>query len=52
MFCDAQTSGGLLVSVPEKYKEQVLDELYGQGLECAVVIGRITGNGEGIISVI
>ena len=52
MFCDAQTSGGLLVSVPGKNKVQVLNELSVQGVECAVVIGRITGTGEGIISVI
>jgi selenium donor protein len=52
MFCDAQTSGGLLVSIPGKYSEQVLKELSEQGIDNAVVIGRITGKGLGIISVV
>lgn len=52
MFCDAQTSGGLLVSIPEKYSQQVFSELAVQGIENAVVIGRITNQGNGIISVI
>jgi selenophosphate synthase len=51
MFCDAQTSGGLLVAMPEKFKDQVLKELSAQGIDCAVVIGKITGKGTGIISV-
>jgi cysteine desulfurase len=52
LFCDAQTSGGLLVSIPEKYTQQVLSELAVHGVENAVVIGRITNQGNGIISVI
>jgi cysteine desulfurase len=52
MFCDAQTSGGLLVSIPEKYAEQVLKELSDQGVENAVVIGRISEKGTGLIKVI
>jgi cysteine desulfurase len=52
MFCDAQTSGGLLVSIPGKYGEQVLKELSEQGIDNAVVIGRITGKGSGLINVI
>lgn len=52
MFCDAQTSGGLLVSINEKHKDHVMSELKVQGVECAVVIGRITARGEGIINVI
>jgi cysteine desulfurase NifS/selenium donor protein len=52
MFCDAQTSGGLLVSLPERFKDQVLTELKEKGIEIAVVIGRITGKGTGIINVV
>jgi selenium donor protein len=52
MFCDAQTSGGLLVALPEKYKDQVLVELSDQGVENAVVIGRISEKGTGLINVI
>lgn len=52
MFCDAQTSGGLLVAIPEHCKEQVLLELEAQGIGNAHVIGRITTPGKGIIHVI
>jgi len=52
MVCDAQTSGGLLVSIPEKYKDQVLKELKQAGVEAASVIGKITQRGTGIINVI
>ncbi len=52
MFCDAQTSGGLLVAIPAEFKEQVFKELSEQGIDNAVVIGRITGAGEGIINVV
>lgn len=52
MFCDAQTSGGLLVALPEKYAEQVLYELKNQGVDNAVVIGRISEKGTGIINVV
>jgi selenium donor protein len=52
MFCDAQTSGGLLVALPGKYIDQVLIELSLHGVENAVVIGHITEVGNGIINVI
>jgi selenide,water dikinase len=52
MFCDAQTSGGLLVSVPAVFAGEVLAELVRQGVECAVAIGRVTGKGVGIINVV
>jgi len=52
MFCDAQTSGGLLVSIPEKYTDPVLRELVSHGTDSAVVIGRITRTGSGMIDVV
>jgi len=52
MFCDAQTSGGLLVAIPGKYADQVLKVLSEHGVENAVVIGHITGTGTGIITVV
>ncbi len=52
MFCDAQTSGGLLVSIPGKFTEQVLEELSDQGVGNAVVIGRISEKGTGLIEVV
>jgi selenium donor protein len=52
MFCDAQTSGGLLVSIPEKYRDSVLRELISHGTDSAVVIGRIIRTGSGMIDVV
>jgi selenophosphate synthase len=52
MFCDAQTSGGLLVSTPEKNKISLLKELHAQGLKCSTIIGRVTAKGTGQISVV
>lgn len=52
MFCDAQTSGGLLVAIPEKFTVQVLMELVNQGVENALVIGHISEKGTGIINVV
>jgi selenium donor protein len=52
MFCDAQTSGGLLVALPEKQAVQALQELKSQGIDNAVIIGRITKKGNGFIHVV
>ncbi len=52
MFCDAQTSGGLLVALPGKYADSVLRQLSIQGVDCAVIIGSVTGSGNGLIEVI
>jgi len=52
MFCDAQTSGGLLVALPEKQAFRALHELKLQGIENAVIIGRITEKGNGFIHVV
>ncbi len=41
LLCDAQTSGGLLISVPEERKSALLRELEGQGVEGSVVIGQV-----------
>lgn len=48
---DAQTSGGLLISIPEKKAEKVLDEMKQAGLESAAIVGRITGKSDGRIRV-
>ncbi len=41
LLCDAQTSGGLLISVPEERREALLSELEAQGVEGSVVIGEV-----------
>ena len=39
---DAQTSGGLLMSVPEPVAGEVIDDLHKTGLTRSAVIGRVT----------
>ena len=42
LLTDAQTSGGLLLSVPPRHVDAVLDRLVALRTACAAVIGRIT----------
>ncbi len=51
MLCDAQTSGGLLISLPGKYKEKILKELKAKGIKDAACVGTFTEKGSGIILV-
>ena len=41
LMCDAQTSGGLLISVPEERRDALLSELEAQGVEGSVAIGEV-----------
>ena len=41
-LCDAQTSGGLLISLPGEKATSLLQELKSAGVEGAVVIGEVT----------
>ncbi len=41
LLCDPQTSGGLLLSVPEKNLEALLDTCREEGTLCAAVIGTV-----------
>ena len=50
LLADAQTSGGLLLSIPEKYSDKLIMELKSSGVEDAAVIGHIDATGEGHIS--
>ena len=47
LLCDAQTSGGLLISVPEERLPRLLDSLESRGVDTRAVIGRITGGAAG-----
>jgi selenide,water dikinase len=51
LLCDAQTSGGLLVTVPAGDKERLLEEFREAGLPSAAHIGNCTSRGEGKITV-
>ncbi|MBI4835393.1 MAG: selenide, water dikinase SelD [Planctomycetes bacterium] len=43
---DAQTSGGLLMSVPEKKAQKLLKELHNQGVKHACIIGKVVAKQE------
>ncbi len=49
LLCDAQTSGGLLISVPADKSGTLLAALRAEGVEDAAVIGRVTEASEGRI---
>ncbi len=49
LLCDAQTSGGLLISVPADRAGQLVDALREEGAPCAAVVGRITDGPAGSI---
>ena len=51
LLCDAQTSGGLLIAVPEARCDALVQAWRAGGLSVAAVIGEITGPGHGEIVV-
>jgi selenium donor protein len=52
LLADAQTSGGLLIAVPEERLETLLAALRARGVAAACRIGRFTGAGVGRIRVV
>ena len=48
---DPQTSGGLLISVPEEKAADLLEKMHGEGVNEAAIIGEIVAEPEGRISV-
>ncbi|MCK8824021.1 selenide, water dikinase SelD [Fuchsiella alkaliacetigena] len=48
LLFDPQTSGGLLISVPDKKTERLLDKLQQAGVNKATAIGRIVAGGPAI----
>ena len=46
LLCDAQTSGGLLISIAQDRSETLLAELESTGVSGAVVIGEVTAKGQ------
>ena len=46
ILCDAQTAGGLLISVPSELADQLLDTLKSMGVSSAVEIGEIIEDSE------
>jgi len=48
---DAQTSGGLLISVPAPQSLSLLEMLYREGVKEAAIIGEIVAQPKGIIAI-
>jgi len=51
ILCDAQTSGGLLITLPADEADALVERLHADGVGEAAVIGRFTGEGRGRITV-
>ncbi len=49
LLCDAQTSGGLLISVPAEKQRDLVDALRAAGAQSYAVVGRITDGKAGTI---
>jgi selenide,water dikinase len=48
---DPQTSGGLLIAVPEKKAPELLERLHEEGVKDAAIIGEVVGENKGRIRV-
>ncbi|MBS3795440.1 MAG: selenide, water dikinase SelD [Candidatus Thorarchaeota archaeon] len=51
LLADAQTSGGLLISIPESLVDELMAQLNKKGIEQATIIGSITDEGSGRITI-
>jgi cysteine desulfurase len=49
IFADAQTSGGLLISLPESHAAALVEQLHAAGNTDAAIIGKIVTGNPGII---
>ena len=52
ILADAQTSGGLLISISARHKDNLLKDLHNAGISDARIIAKITGEGSGEIRVL
>jgi len=50
LLCDAQTSGGLLVCMPESHADEFVQKLNKSGVT-GVIIGKMISEGTGKISI-
>ncbi len=50
LLCDAQTSGGLLICMPESYADEFVQKLNKSGIT-GVIIGKMVSEGTGLINV-
>ena len=52
LLCDAQTSGGLLMSVPHDRLDRLLKELEASGVPGTAIVGEVIEDGKGRIEVL
>ncbi len=52
ILCDAVTSGGLLISISADQAEVFLNELHKEGVTDSAIIGEVTADNEGCITVV
>ncbi|RKY56399.1 MAG: selenide, water dikinase SelD [Candidatus Neomarinimicrobiota bacterium] len=52
ILCDAQTSGGLIISLPEKYSKKLIYNFHNEGILNAEIIGTIEKGSDGKINVV
>jgi selenide,water dikinase len=52
IFCDAQTSGGLIIVIPQKYENEILENLLSEGISDARIIGHVDNTGSGKIKIV
>jgi cysteine desulfurase NifS/selenium donor protein len=51
ILCDAQTSGGLLIAIPDEYADALLKRLHQNNMNDSSIIGKFTKKGKGKIFV-
>ncbi len=51
LLCDAQTSGGLLIAIPQEEAPACLGQLHDAGVKNAAIIGKFVSRGKGKIIV-
>ena len=42
LLCDAQTSGGLLITLPKSKSKDLIDRLNSSGINNAAIIGEVS----------
>lgn len=52
ILCDAQTSGGLLIAIPERYSDELVQKMHAKGISAARKIGQIKPGADGKIKIV
>jgi selenide,water dikinase len=52
ILCDAQTSGGLLIAIPDRYSDELVQKMHAKGISAARKIGQIKPGSDGKIKIV